>query len=248
MDEYLQAIADRAHEGLVGIRDLKTWFGDEYKAKNALRRLGREGLVFPIARGKYALPQRERFVDAIAIRSPSLRRGVWLQPWLSNPDNRRHLPDGLAWQRASFLDLAVDRHTELVWEGPLMVVPLESGTRRIGAVYHKTPAFLLDPNGEPEVLEIDGQRVRTPSRMETSRILGLHLNPRLREAASNITLPGSEQERLRFLKARTDAIQPFPASRSGLPRGPPFRYRIFAPRSWVLKDHAFARVVTERGL
>lgn len=248
MDEYLQAIADRAHEGLVGIQDLKAWFADEYKAKNALRRLGREGLVFPIARGRYALPQRERFVDAIAIRGPTLRRAVWLQPWLANPDNRRRLPAGLSWERTSFLDLAVDRYTELVWDGPFLVVPLKPGVDRIGGVYHRTPAFLVDQGDEPEVLEVNGHRIRIPSRTETSRILGVHLNPRLREAASVIPLSESERDRLRFLNARTDAIQPFPDSRSAMPRGPPFRYRIFAPRSWVLKDHGFARVVLERGV
>lgn len=247
MDEYLQAIADRASEGLVRIQDLKAWFADEHKAKNALRRLGREGLVVPIARGRYALPQRERFVDAIAIRGPAVRRAVWLQPWLADPGNRRHLPAGLAWQRVSFLDLAVDRHTELVWDGPFLAVPLKPGVDRIGGAYHRTPAFLLDLDDEPEVLEIKGHRIRTPSRMETSRILGVHLNPRLREAASGIPLSESERERLRFLTARTDAIQPFPDSRSTLPRGPPFRHRIFAPRSWVRKDHGFARVVMQGG-
>ncbi len=246
-DEYLQAIAEYSDKGLVRVGDVKAQLGDESKAKNALRRLKGDGLVFPIARAKYAIPQGKDFIRAIAVRNPSIRRALWLQPWLERQRNKRHLPDGLHWHRSSFVDLAVGRYTELSWRGPVLIVPLAAGSNRIGSVYHRTQAFLVDQAEESEIMEVEGQGIRIPSPLETSRVLNVHLNPRMREAAASIRISGSDRERLRVLTARSGPLLPFPDSRSVLPRGPPFRYRVYAPRSWVLKDLEFGYLIREQG-
>lgn len=247
MDEYLQAIADFSDRGFVKIEDLKVRLADDYRAKNALRRLKRDGLVFPVARAKYAIPQGKDFIRAIAVRDSRIRRALWLQPWLERSKNQRHLPWGLRWDEASFIDLMVERYTELSWRGPILTVPLAEGGDGIGTVYHRTEAFLVDQAEEPEFLMIEGREIRVPAPSEVSRILRVHLDPRIREAGALIDVPEFVRERLSVLTARSSPLLPFPRRGSALPRGPPFRYRIYAPRSWILKDLEFRYLIRSQG-
>lgn len=246
MDEYVQMVANFSNKGVVKLSEAEAWFDDKNKAKNAFRRLKGDGLAFPIARGTYAIPQRQDLIDILAIRNSSHRQAGWLQAWLERTRNRKLLPDGLAWEVSRFFNLGVDSYTELTWNGPVLLVPLVKGIEMIGRVYNAVPAFLYDEDEEPEIIRLGSHGVRIPSKGEVARILAVHLDPRLREAAAAIRLSESGRKRFRIISARTSPLSPFPRTKSRLKRGPPFRYRVFAPMSWVLRDHQFVRSAIEK--
>jgi hypothetical protein len=241
MRQDIELIANHAAKGLMTLDGAKAWFGEVNRAKNAVRRLERDGLVFRIARGEYAVPERRHLADALAIRHPLRRQAVWLQAWLRRKALRRRLPEGLDWEGSVFFSLAVDAYTDLRWHGPVLLVPIAKGSERVGRVHHTVPVFLYDAAGEPETIDVNRHSIAVPSRMETARILAVHSNPRLREAAASV--PDSERKTFRLLVSRTSPPTPFPDPKSRLKRGPPFRYRLYAPMSWVLEDNRFGRAV-----
>ncbi|MCA1814476.1 MAG: hypothetical protein LC624_11085 [Halobacteriales archaeon] len=227
------AAAHASRSGLVSVSDAQAWFHDSNKARKALLQLERLGLAFPVAHASYAVPSQGEFVRALALRDPWDRLASWLFVWLRSPERQPSLASGLAWDRASFLGLAVREYTNLRWDGPLLLVPIDRGSQRMGKLHQRVSLFAADQAWPSE------RRPRLdaplPSRAEVARILAVHQDPRLREASEE-ALAGARPKDLRDHVSRTDPPLPFPNAGVKLPLGPPFRYRLYAPLSWVTRN------------
>lgn len=219
----------------------KISFSDDGAARKGLYRLEREGLIFPLARGTYAAPSPERYILAQEMATPSDRLAAWLPQWLDKQAKKHDddLARGLGWKRASFFGLAVHMWTQLEWRGPLLFVPIEDHAIEVGKLHHRVPIFAGDPVFPTETVNpVVGEAVPVPSPLELARILSVQSDPRLVNAARELVEREPKSEREKFMRARkkTDAPLPFPDNEGALPRGPPFRFRLYAPRSLVMEN------------
>lgn len=228
---FAAAHADKG--GRVRVSDAQTWFHDPNKARKALIQLERLGLAFPIAHASYAVPSQSEFVRALALQDPWERLASWLSSWLRSREHQALVTPGLAWDRASFLGLAVREYTNLRWNGPYLLVPLDRASERLGRLHQRVPIFVADQAWPSE--EHARLHAPLPSRSEVARILAVHQDPRLREASEE-ALPGAQRKELLDVLSRTDPPLPFPSAGVKLPLGPPFRYRLYAPLSWVTRN------------
>lgn len=246
VDRPIELVAALAGRDAVTLDDVRAELGEEADAKKALFRLGRLGLAFRIAQGRYAVPDKVGLSDALALGRPPLRLAAWLHRWLGEESHRAGLALGLDWERAGFAGLALDRWSDLRWQGPDLLVPIQADAARIQGLHHSVAVLAYDPAGEPHGVEVRTVPALLPAPDDLARVLLVHHDPRLREAGRRLHREegsgdeGSRGEDFDVLLARTDPPQPFPDAR--LARGPPFRYRVFAPRSWVRRDREHARL------
>lgn len=218
----------------------KISFSSEAAARKGLYRLEREGMIFPLARGRYAVPSLERYILAQEMPTPSDRLAAWLPQWLDKhaKKNDEDLARGLHWKGASFFGLAVHTWTQLDWRGPLLFVPLSDNAIEMGKLHHRVPIFAGDPVFPTEHLNPPvGEPIPVPSRLELARILSVQSDPRLVNAARELIEREPKDKREQFMRARkkTDAPLPFPEN-GKLQMGPPFRFRLYAPRSLVMEN------------
>lgn len=231
------AAAQAERETLARVSDAQAWFGNPNRARKALLRLERLGFAFPIAHASYAIPDRARFMDALPRRDPAERLAAWLPAWLRDRRHRKEdLPAGLDWDRACFFGLAVARRTPLRWSGPVLFVPIAAGAEALGKIHQRVPLFAGDLLAPVE--QDAAAKAPVPSAADLARVLAVHHDPRLREAS--LTLAGAGRPALAEAIARTDPPLPFPSEGVRLALGPPFRYRLFAPLSWVTRNITFA--------
>lgn len=237
--EFLASVADR---GRVAFSDVAHWFGGDVQGQRALRRLEQAGLVFPFARGQYAIPSMKALPEVLPLRPADARLAAWLAGWIRDGSSRAELPEGLAWSSARFLGLALHMHTNLAWDGPAILVPILENASHLRGLHHRVPVFALDPADEPMPAHLPrGAPFLLPSERELVRVLGVHNDPRIREAATELARELQDPGDLKVVLARTDPPTPFPDPKASLPRGPPFRYRLYAPQSWVKRNLEFAK-------
>lgn len=238
VNQPIELVAALAGEGVVSLDDVRAELPEGSDVKQILFRLGQLGLVFRIAQGSYAVPGKEHLSDALAAQVPPVRLAAWLNRWFREDGRRADLSSGVDWKQASFLGLALHRDSQLDWEGPKLAVPIEEGAERIEGLHHSVSVFAYDPAEEPRQVEIETIPVLLPHPHDLARVLLVHQDPRLQEVGRRLKEdeghPPGGAEAFDVLLARTDPPLPFPDAQ--LPRGPPFRYRLFAPRSWVNKN------------
>lgn len=210
---------------------------DDQKTKKILHDLEVRGYVLPLARGFYAVPEGDLFASAVAWKSPAESLAHWLPAWIADSRHHRHLTNGLDWDRVLSLALAVEEQTNLNWNGPKLIVPIREDATRLPRLSHRFPALVGDLAFEPEEMSVSrSTSVKVPSKPELYRILCAHNDPRFHEAASSIEPSTAKKTRADRAARLTDPILPFPESETRLPRGPPLRYRLYAPRSWALRN------------
>lgn len=241
VDRPIELVATLAGRGAVSLDDARAELGEAADAKKALFRLDQLGLAFRIAQGRYAVPGKEELADALALDSPPLRLAAWLHRWLEREGDAAGLPRGLDWQETSFAGAALHMHSDLRWEGPELLVPIREDAERIEGLHHSVSLFAYDPAGGPWMADVQSIRIPLPDLDDLARVLLVHHDPRLREAGRRLHREAGEEGDAEFdvLLARTEPPLPFPDAR--LPRGPPFRYRVYAPRSWVRRNIEHAR-------
>lgn len=145
------------------------------------------------------------------------------------------MPSGLDWRNARFVGLALHTSTELRWEGPELLIPIEEDAERIEGLHHDVSILAYDPTEAPQEIEIETIPTLVPHPNDLARVLLVHQDPRLQETGQQLRdEEGIEDDAFDVLLDRTDPPMPFPDAK--LPRGPPFRYRVLAPRSWVTKN------------
>lgn len=211
--------------------------GDEAKTKRVLHELEAKGYVLPLARGVYAIPEGDLLASAIAGRTPTASLAHWLPSWFADPGHREHLPKGLDWERVLALGLAVEEWTNLNWEGPGLLIPIQGGAERLPRLSQRLPALVSDLAFDvDEVQPTHSKPVRVPSKAELYRILRAHNDPRFHEAAFSLNLPTAEKAKADRAAGVTEPVLPFPEAEAKLPRGPPFRYRLYAPRAWSVRN------------
>lgn len=235
VNKPIELVAGLAGSGAITVEDVRSRLPDRGDPRDALFRLAQLGLVFRVAQGRYAVPGKEELSDALALRGPSIRLAAWLHRWLQADDHRSDLPNGLDWKKAGFVGLSLHMHTQLRWEGPRLLVPIEEEAERIEGLHHSVSVFAYDPAHEPVVVEPEGFPALVPDHDDLARVLLVHQDPRLQEAGRKLQEEnGRDDEEFEVRLSRTDP--PLPFREAKLPRGPPFRYRLFAPRSWVNRN------------
>lgn len=233
----IEFLASVAGQDAIRVAQAHAWHQDAAQGAKALYRLEQAGLLLPIARGDYAVPDRSLLADALAGGSRPRRLAAWLPAWLAEPHHRDHLPAGLEWHDARFLSLAVERRTDLAWDGPHLLVPIDPDASHMTGLHHRVPILAYDSTDDPATVDAsEGHPAKVPSDSELARILGIHNDPRLVGAARQLLGTAPDPERIEALLARTGPPAPFPDPKTHLPRGPPFRYRVFAPRTWVQRN------------
>lgn len=247
IDRRIELVAALAGRGAVTLDDVRAELGEDSDAKKVLHRLSRLGLAFRIAQGRYAVPGKDELSDALALPSPPLRLAGWLDRWLEGAGEATDLPRGLDWNEACFAGAALHLHSDLRWEGPELLVPMAEDAARLQGLHHSVSLFAYDPAHDPWVADVRSTRIRLPDLDDLARLLLVHHDPRLQEAGRRLHRErgGGADEGFDVLLARTDPPQPFPDAR--LPRGPPFRYRVFAPRSWIRRNLAHGRPAPRYG-
>ena len=249
VDKRLQLLAKSGREGVIRLKDVQRDSNlDIHRVSKVLMWLDREGFVFPLGRGTYAAPA-EDLPLALAGRDPTERLASWLPGWLNAPANGALLPAGLKWNESSFIELRLRQETNLMWAGPGILVPIYAGTERLGRVYNKMPIMAYDAAFPPQERRLStGVSANMPYKRELVRILSVHNDPRLQEAALEIELPAKTLRDLQQLVSRTDPPMPFPDPKVRLPAGPPFRYRLYAPLWWVRRNLEFSHPSRGRGV
>lgn len=238
----LEFLASVAGKGSVRLAHAKEWLGDFPKPQKALFRLERAGLVFPLTRGEYAVPSKAAIAEALAVRLAPVRLAAWLPEWIRGHEHHERLARGLTWTDARFLGLGVHMLTDLVWTGPQLLVPISPDAERIEGLHHRVPVFAYDPADPGVAAKLpNGGDALAPSKKDIVRILAVHNDPRLREAALRLAREVGDAKELQALVARTDPPTPFTDPKTRLPRGPPFRYRLFAPISWVKRNLSYGK-------
>lgn len=229
----IEAVAAVAGRGTISLDNMQAELPNGSEASKALFRLSQLGLVFRIAQGTYAVPGKEELSDALALRGAPIRLAGWLHRWLQGAENRRHLPSGLDWEQASFVGLSLHMHSQLDWKGPELLIPIDPDADRIEGLHHSVSIFVYDPVHDPVSVELEDIPALLPDPDDLSRVLLVHQDPRIQEAGERLRAEKGREDDDEFEVhlARTDPPMPFPDAK--LPRGPPFRYRLFAPRSWV---------------
>lgn len=234
VDKPVELVARLSGRGTVHIDEVRDDLPEGADAKKALFRLGQLGFVFRIAQGTYAVPGKEELSDALALRGRPVRLAAWLHRWFRR-ENEPALPSGLDWPQASFVGLSLHMHSELRWEGPDLLVPIEDDAQRIQGLHHSVSIFAFDPVNEPIDIELKTIPTLLPDPDDLARVLSVHQDPRLQEAGQRLRdEEGGGDDEFDVWLARTDPPVPFTDAR--LPEGPPFRYRLFAPRSWVREN------------
>lgn len=232
VNQPIEAVAAVAGRGAIPLNEMQAELPDGSDASKALFRLSQLGLVFRIAQGSYAVPGKEELSDALALRGPPMRLAGWLHRWLQSRENRDHLPSGLDWAQASFVGLSLHIHSQLDWKGPALLVPIDPDADRIEGLHHSVSIFACDPVHTPNSVDLKGVPSLLPDPDDLARVLLVHQDPRIQEAGEHLHAEhGRDEGDFDVHLARTDPPMPFPDSK--LARGPPFRYRLFAPRSWV---------------
>lgn len=245
VNQSIELVAALAGRGAISLDDVRAELPEGADAKRRLFRLSELGLVFRIAHGRYAVPGKETLSEALAVSGPPVRLAAWLHRWFREEGSQVELASGLDWRHARFAGLALHVHSELRWEGPELMVPIEEDAERIDRLHHSVSVFAYDPAEEPREVEIGGRPALLPHPNDLARVLLVHPDPRLQEAGQRLREDEREQDEREqdqrggadsfdVLLDRTDPPMPFPDAR--LPRGPPFRYRVLAPRSWVYEN------------
>lgn len=235
VDQPIELIAKLAGQGSITVDDVRAKLPEGSDAKKILYGLAEQGFIFRIAHGRYALPDKEELSDALSLPQPPIRLAAWLHRWLQSENQHQGLPSGLDWPRARFVGLALHKHAELRWEGPELMVPIEEDAERIRGLHHNVSIFAYDPANEAQKIEVNAMPTLLPHRRDLARVLLVHQDPRLQEAGQQLQHEDeSDDDAFDILLDRTDPPMPFPDAK--LPRGPPFRYRVLAPRAWVNKN------------
>jgi hypothetical protein len=220
-------------------KDARRWFKPRQKAAKALIWLDQEGLVFPVGQGRYAVPAGGELALALGGKDALERLATWLPGWLR--EHQDSLPSGLRWGDATFIELLLREETDLVWKGPRLLVPISKGVEHLGRLHNRLPVMALDCVYPGQKCELGtGKTALMPYKRELVRVLSVHNDPRLQEAAAGIELSEKTLNEVRPLIPRTDPPMPFPDPKVRLPQGPPFRYRIYAPLSWVRRNLEFS--------
>lgn len=241
-----QFLATIAGTNTANAKDAHRWFEDAGLGQKALYRLEQAGLLFPIARGRYAVPGPDALKDTLAVRSPPVRVATWLPAWIAQAQNRTRLAAGLDWKDARFLGAAVHTRTDLVWDGPLLLVPIQEGASHLTGLHHRVPVFAYDAADDAETATLPNNAdVRVPPDRELARVLVAHSDPRIREAGRKLMDAAADGPTMQAVLLRTEPPDPFPDPKTRLPRGPPFRYRLFAPQSWVRRDLRHRRPIAD---
>lgn len=245
VNQPIELVAALAGRGSATLDDVRAEVPQGADAKKMLHRLSELGLVFRIAHGRYALPGKEELSDALSARHPPIRLAGWLHRWLQEDGQQEALASGLDWQKAQFVGLALHLHSELQWDGPELLVPIEEDADRIEGLHHSVSLFAYDPAKKPQPIEIKTLASLLPHPSDLARVLLVHQDPRLQEAGQQLRdEQGREDDAFDLLLERTDPPMPFPDAL--LPRGPPFRYRVLAPRSWITKNLEHAHPTRQR--
>lgn len=246
VEQPIELVASLAGNGSVSIAEARERFPDGVDPNKALFRLANLGLAFRIAHGRYAVPSKEALSDALAQPQPPIRLAVWLHRWFLDEAARSDLARGLAWDQARFIGLALHRHSQLRWDGPELLVPIQEEAKRLDGLHHSVPILAYDSLEEAQELDLRGTKTLLPRPRDLARILLVHHDPRLQEAGDHLLEhQGSRDEAFDVQLSKTDPPMPFPDAR--LPRGPPFRYRVFAPRSWIHKNLEHSHPSRARG-
>lgn len=246
VEQPIELVASLAGRGSISVEQAREDLPEGIDPNKALFRLAELGLIFRVAHGRYAVPGKADLADALAQPQPSLRLAAWLHRWLLDEEHRSGLASGLLWEQASFVGLALHLHSDLRWKGPELLVPIQEGAERLGGLHHSVPVFAYDPAGSAQEVDLEGVKTLLPHNPDLARILLVHHDPRLQEAGDRLLeRGGARDDAVDVQLARTDPPMPFPDAR--LPRGPPFRYRVFAPRSWVQKNMRHSRPDRARG-